>query len=63
VVVLDGQSQSIQVDDDTVRAALEEQWNDGATTRDAVDYVAEALGVARRDVYQLALEARKERPR
>jgi 16S rRNA (cytidine1402-2'-O)-methyltransferase len=63
VVVLDGQSQVIQVDDDTVRAALEEQWNDGATTRDAVDYVAEALGVARRDVYQLALEARKERPR
>jgi len=62
VVVLDGESVVGHVDDDVVLAALTEQWNDGATTRDAVEYVAEALGVARRDVYQLALDARKDRP-
>lgn len=61
VVVLDGESVVAHVDDDVVLAALFEQWNDGATTRDAVDYVAETLGVARRDVYQLALDARKDR--
>ena len=46
--------------DEVIVAALFEQWDDGATTRDAVEYVAEALGVARRDVYRLALESRKE---
>jgi 16S rRNA (cytidine1402-2'-O)-methyltransferase len=60
VVVLDGATLVVQVDDDVVLAALHEQWNDGATTRDAVDYVAETLGVPRRDVYQLALDARKD---
>jgi 16S rRNA (cytidine1402-2'-O)-methyltransferase len=61
VVVLEGASEPARVNDEVIRAALEEQWNEGATTRDAVDFVAEALGVARRDVYQLALEARKGR--
>jgi 16S rRNA (cytidine1402-2'-O)-methyltransferase len=61
VVVLEGASEPARVDDEVILAALEEQWNEGATTRDAVDFVAEALGVARRDVYQLALEARKGR--
>jgi 16S rRNA (cytidine1402-2'-O)-methyltransferase len=60
VVVLDGATLVVQVDDEVVLAALHEQWNDGATTRDAVDYVAETLGVPRRDVYQLALDARKD---
>lgn len=60
VVVLEGETLEVPVDDDVVVAALHEQWNEGATTRDAVDYVAETLGVPRRDVYQLALEARKE---
>jgi 16S rRNA (cytidine1402-2'-O)-methyltransferase len=60
VVVLEGETLEAPVDDDVVLAALHEQWNDGATTRDAVDYVAETLGVPRRDVYQLALDARKE---
>ncbi|MCU1362301.1 MAG: rsmI [Acidimicrobiaceae bacterium] len=59
VVVLEGKSFDGQVDDNTVVAALHEQWNDGASTRDAVEYVAETLGVSRRDVYQLALDARK----
>jgi 16S rRNA (cytidine1402-2'-O)-methyltransferase len=60
VVVLEGQTLDSTVDDEVIAAALHEQWNEGSTTRDAVDYVAETLGVPRRDVYQLALEARKE---
>jgi 16S rRNA (cytidine1402-2'-O)-methyltransferase len=60
VVVLEGETLDVQVDDEVVLAALHEQWNEGATTRDAVDYVAETLGVPRRDVYQLALEVRKQ---
>jgi 16S rRNA (cytidine1402-2'-O)-methyltransferase len=61
VVVLEGAPEAPRVDDAVVLAALEEQWDEGATTRDAVDFVAEALAIARRDVYQLALEARKGR--
>ncbi len=61
VVVLEGASKDpLQSSDEVIVAALFEQWDDGATTRDAVDYVAEALGVSRRDVYRLALEARKD---
>jgi len=59
VVVLEGAPEAPRVDDDVISRALEEQWNEGATTRDAVDFVAEALGVARREVYRLALDARK----
>ncbi len=58
VVVLEGVSVTTHVDDNVVRAALAEQFSDGASTRDAVDYVAELLGVARREVYQHALELR-----
>jgi 16S rRNA (cytidine1402-2'-O)-methyltransferase len=61
VVVLEGGSEAPpQVSDEVIVAALFEQWDDGATTRDAVEYVAEALGVSRRNVYRLALEARKD---
>lgn len=63
VAVLEGVSFTPVVDDDVVRAALVEQFDVGATTRDAVDYVAELLGVARREVYELALELRKGEPR
>ncbi len=35
-----------RVSDEVIVAALFEQWDDGATTRDAVEYVAEALGVS-----------------
>jgi 16S rRNA (cytidine1402-2'-O)-methyltransferase len=62
VVVLDGAVRDARVGDDVIVAALVEQWSDGATTRDAVDYVSRTLGLARRDVYQLALASRKERP-
>lgn len=61
VVVLEGASEAPpQASDEVIVAALFEQWDDGATTRDAVEYVAEALGASRRDVYRLALEARKD---
>ena len=62
VVVLEGAPLAAPVGDDVVLAALNDQWSDGATTRDAVDYVSRTLGVAHRDVYQLALASRKDRP-
>jgi 16S rRNA (cytidine1402-2'-O)-methyltransferase len=62
VVVLEGVAFTPDVDDDAVRAALVEQFAGDASTRDAVDYVAALLGVARRDVYQHALELRKAEP-
>lgn len=63
VVVLDGVSLMPDVDVGVVREALVEQFSVGASTRDAVDFVAEVLGVARREVYQLALEIRRDEPR
>jgi 16S rRNA (cytidine1402-2'-O)-methyltransferase len=62
VVVLEGRTLPSVIDDDVILAALNEQFASGATTRDAVDYVADVLGVARRDVYQRALEIRKGEP-
>jgi 16S rRNA (cytidine1402-2'-O)-methyltransferase len=62
VVVLEGASEAPPVSEEVIVAALREQWDEGATTRDAVEYVTEALGVARRDVYELALAARKGQP-
>ncbi|MHB2027922.1 MAG: 16S rRNA (cytidine(1402)-2'-O)-methyltransferase [Acidimicrobiales bacterium] len=59
VVVLEGASSRPVVDERDVRTALAEQFVAGATTRDAVDYVAGLLGVARREVYQCALEVRR----
>jgi 16S rRNA (cytidine1402-2'-O)-methyltransferase len=59
VVVLEGATLSEVVEDEAVVAALVEQWSEGVTTRDAVDYVSKMLGVPHRDVYQLALAARK----
>ena len=60
VVVLEGATLSEAVEDEVVVAALVEQWSEGVTTRDAVDYVSKMLGVPHRDVYQLALAARKD---
>jgi 16S rRNA (cytidine1402-2'-O)-methyltransferase len=61
VVVLDGvKREPVAIDESVVLAAIAEQIESGVTTRDAVDYVAEVLGVPRRDVYQLALNARKD---
>ena len=63
VVVLEGAHAEAPVDDAVIRAALDEQLADGASTRDAVSFVAESLGVARRVVYQLALERRADEGR
>jgi 16S rRNA (cytidine1402-2'-O)-methyltransferase len=60
VVVLEGATLSDAVEDEVVLAALAEQRSEGVTTRDAVDYVSSMLGVPHRDVYQLALGARKD---
>ncbi len=58
VVVLAGAPEAPIVDDDMVRAALREQLASGASVRDAVSHVADALGVAHRSAYQLALRLR-----
>jgi 16S rRNA (cytidine1402-2'-O)-methyltransferase len=58
VVVLEGASPAPPVEQETVRNALGEQLAAGVSTRDAVAFVAESLGVARRVVYQIALELR-----
>jgi 16S rRNA (cytidine1402-2'-O)-methyltransferase len=58
VVVLEGTDDVSVVSDHDVRAALREQVAAGASTRDAVTYVEETLGVSHRLVYQMALELR-----
>lgn len=60
VVVLEGSDEATIVDDDLIRAALRDQVDAGASTRDAVAFVAESLGVSRRSVYQMALELRAD---
>lgn len=60
VVVLEGGRRVAGVDDELVRDALREQFRSGASTRDAVDFVAETLGVAHRVVYQSALEVKRD---
>lgn len=58
VVILEGNTEVEVVDDELIRAALRDQVDAGASTRDAVSYVADSLGVSHRSVYQLALELR-----
>ena len=58
VVVLEGSSEVVVIDDEVVRSAIREQVSLGASTRDAVSFVAESFGVAHRVVYQMALDLR-----
>jgi len=58
--VLEGACEVPVLDDDTIRAALAEQLSSGVSVRDAVSHVEEALGVAHRTAYLLALELRAE---
>jgi 16S rRNA (cytidine1402-2'-O)-methyltransferase len=60
VVVLEGNSEVEVIDDELIRAALRDQVDEGASTRDAVSFVAESLGVSHRVVYQMALELRAD---
>lgn len=55
VVVVDGAAEPEVAGDEVVLAALADRLEDGATRRDAVAEVAEALGVPKRRVYDLAL--------
>ncbi|MHB1208115.1 MAG: 16S rRNA (cytidine(1402)-2'-O)-methyltransferase [Acidimicrobiales bacterium] len=58
VVVLEGAVPPPPSDAAMVRSALREQLESGASVRDAVASVADALGVAHRDAYRMALELR-----
>lgn len=59
VIVLDGMPADVgSVDDDAIRTALRLELATGATTRDAAAAVAKQLGVAKRQVYALALAER-----
>src|SRR5579863_5855969 len=60
VVVLEGVHEAEVVDDELIRAALRDQIDEGVSTRDAVAYVEESLGVPHRIVYQMALELRAD---
>jgi 16S rRNA (cytidine1402-2'-O)-methyltransferase len=60
VVVLEGSHEVEIINDDVIRAALRDQVDSGASTRDAVAYVAESLGASHRSVYQMALELRAD---
>ena len=57
VVVVEGAPPVDEADDDRIRVALVEAIGRGASTRDAAAEVARLLGVSRRRVYRLALEA------
>jgi 16S rRNA (cytidine1402-2'-O)-methyltransferase len=58
VVVLEGANEVLDISDDVVREALRDQARSGASTRDAVSFVAQSLGLSHRLVYQMALELR-----
>lgn len=60
VVVLEGVHEVEVIDDELIRAALRDQIDEGVSTRDAVSYVEQSLGVAHRVVYQMALELRAD---
>jgi 16S rRNA (cytidine1402-2'-O)-methyltransferase len=60
VVVLEGNLEVEVVDDELIRAALRDQVDTGASTRDAVSFVADSLGVSHRVVYQMALQLRAD---
>jgi 16S rRNA (cytidine1402-2'-O)-methyltransferase len=60
VVVMEGSDHVLVVDDDIIRAALVEQFEGGASVRDAVAHVEEDLGVAHRVAYVLAIGLRDD---
>lgn len=59
VVVLEGGQAPATATAAEVTAALRDQLASGASTRDAVEWVSQHLGVAHRDVYRVALEIRE----
>jgi 16S rRNA (cytidine1402-2'-O)-methyltransferase len=61
VVVLEGAKEIETVDEMSVRVALAEQLDHGASVRDAVQHVEQLLGSAHRTTYLIALELRAGR--
>jgi 16S rRNA (cytidine1402-2'-O)-methyltransferase len=61
VVVLEGADEVETVDEASVRLALAEQLDRGASVRDAVEHVEQLLGSAHRTTYLIALELRAGR--
>jgi 16S rRNA (cytidine1402-2'-O)-methyltransferase len=57
VLVVAGAPEPEALDDDDIRAAIAERLAAGASRRDAVAEVSAGLGIARRRVYDLALDA------
>ena len=62
VIVLDGAGAAPAMGPEAVEQALRDQFAHGASVRDAVNEVVQALGVIHRETYQVALELRKEIP-
>jgi len=58
VLVLDGAPPPPAVDAQQIEAALVDELHDGASARDAAAAVAQALGVPKRQVYDLAVQLR-----
>jgi 16S rRNA (cytidine1402-2'-O)-methyltransferase len=58
VVVVDGAPEPRTADDDEIRRALRVELGAGSSARDAAATVASELGVARRRVYELAIQMR-----
>jgi len=58
VVVLEGAARAGEVDDETVRRALEQQLASGASVRDAVAFVVDTFDLPHRGTYELALRLR-----
>jgi 16S rRNA (cytidine1402-2'-O)-methyltransferase len=61
-VVLEGAAPREPVHDSVILEALRAQFDAGLSTRDAVEFVTESLGISHRDVYRLALDARRDAP-
>jgi 16S rRNA (cytidine1402-2'-O)-methyltransferase len=62
-VILAGNSQEENVDSPSIQDALRDYvLNSGASMKEAIERVAEDLGVAKREVYQESLNLKKENP-
>jgi 16S rRNA (cytidine1402-2'-O)-methyltransferase len=62
-VILAGNTQEENIDTPSIRDALRDYvLNSGASMKEAIERVAEDLGVAKREVYQESLKLKKENP-
>jgi 16S rRNA (cytidine1402-2'-O)-methyltransferase len=62
-VILAGNTQEENIDSPSIQGALRDYvLNSGASMKEAIERVAEDLGVAKREVYQESLKLKKENP-